>query len=158
MMRDWIISGQGRVLGWLARPQGAAKLWLSRTSIAAAWLGLTLAVISPPQGFGVDICWFHSNTGLPCPGCGMTRSMSCGLRGLFAESWKYHPLGLPVLALFLMTAAYSLMPARVRSGVREFIETRGAGFKAVYLAFVVMFLGFGLLRAVWEAPGIIRGY
>lgn len=31
-------------------------------------------------------------TGLPCPGCGMTRAVCCFLTGRFAAGWAYHPL------------------------------------------------------------------
>ena len=43
----------------------------------------------------------------------MTRSLSCGIRGMFLESWEYHPMGLFVLALFVVTAAQSLFPERI---------------------------------------------
>jgi len=77
----------------------------------------------------------------------MTRSLSCGLHGLFVESWRYHPLGLPVLGLFLMTAGQSLLPRGHRSEIRSFIGAHESGFKAGYLVFVMIFVGYGILRA-----------
>ncbi|MDR3710893.1 MAG: DUF2752 domain-containing protein [Capsulimonadaceae bacterium] len=40
-----------------------------------------------------NLCVFHAVTGLPCPGCGMTRSLICLMHGRFHESFLYHPLG-----------------------------------------------------------------
>lgn len=37
--------------------------------------------------------------GLPCPGCGLTRSGLLLLTGNFAESFRMHPLLIPLLAL-----------------------------------------------------------
>src|SRR5262249_17002125 len=80
-----------RIHGWLRNPATAPRLWLAKPSVAAAWLGLALAFVTPPHGTGFTVCWFKNSTGLPCPGCGLTRSFSCALRGMFLESWHYHP-------------------------------------------------------------------
>ena len=137
-----------RLLRWLDDPQHAATLWLGKISVLVAWLGLFLAVISSPHGSGVTVCWFQSSTGLPCPGCGMTRSLSCGIRGMFVESWNYHPMGLLVLALFVMTAAQSLFPGQVRLKLIQFIHAHAMVFNTAYLVFVIAFVGFGAARAL----------
>ena len=38
-------------------------------------------------------------TGLPCPGCGMTRAVKILLRGDLAASWAMNPMAVPVLLL-----------------------------------------------------------
>ena len=38
-------------------------------------------------------------TGLPCPGCGMTRALLCLLSGRFVQAFRYHP------CIYLWTAA-----------------------------------------------------
>jgi hypothetical protein len=133
---------------WLHEPRHAAKLWFGRWSVVAAWLGLFLAVITPPHGIGVSLCWFESATGVPCPGCGMTRSLSCALRGLFVESWQYHPLGWLVLGLFVVIAGQSVLPARRREVMMRFVEARALWFNSFYLIFVGTFVLFGLVRAL----------
>ena len=139
-----------RLSRWLDEPQHAATLWLGKISVFVAWLGLFLAVISPPHGLGITTCWFQYSTGLPCPGCGMTRSLSCGIRGMFVESWNYHPMGLLVLALFAMTAAQSIFPRQVRLKLINFIHAHALVFNTAYLAFVIAFVGFGAARALLE--------
>lgn len=140
--------GVDRLLRWLGEPQHADAIWLGKYCVLVAWLGLFLAVISPPHGSGITVCWFQSSTGLPCPGCGMTRSLSCGIRGMFVESWNYHPLGLLVLALFVMTAAQSLFPRQVRLKLIQFIHAHATVFNTAYLVFVIAFVSFGAVRAL----------
>jgi Protein of unknown function (DUF2752) len=53
---------------------------------------------------GPQLCPFKLILGLPCPGCGMTRSVVTLLHGDLAASLYFHPLGLP-LVLFLASLA-----------------------------------------------------
>lgn len=132
----------------LNQPQAVARLWLGKYSVAVAWAGLVLAILLPPHGAGLAMCWMESATGVPCPGCGMTRSLACAARGMFAESWSYHPFGLFVLALFLFTAIQSLWPKEARARLVHFMQARALFFNSAYLVFVVAFVGFGAMRAL----------
>jgi Protein of unknown function (DUF2752) len=123
-----------------------SQLWLSTPMLSASWAGLLLAGITLPHGSGITICCMQSATGIPCPGCGLTRSMSCGLRGLFAQSWDYHPFGVPILLLFICACALSLAPA-TRKKFEHLIDSHPALFKNTYQVFVVAFVGFGVIRA-----------
>lgn len=134
--------------GWMNQTGRANTVWFGQHCVWVAWLGLLLAVVVPPHGLGFSICWLQNTIGLPCPGCGLTRSLSCGIRGLFAESWNYHPFGLFILTLFLLTALRSLAPERFRDRLAGFIRRRAACFTLLYLLFVIAFVGFGAIRAL----------
>src|SRR6266853_6628726 len=121
---------------WLNEGKPASGRWLSKPCIFAAWAGLLLALVTPPHGTGFTVCWLASATGIPCPGCGLTRSLSCGLRGMFAESWHYHPMGFLVLALFIAIAAASVLPG-LRNYLISVIESKARLFDVLYLGFVV---------------------
>jgi hypothetical protein len=124
------------------------KRRLGKHCVGVAWAGLLAAWVSPPHGIGVALCWFQGSTGLPCPGCGLWRSLSCGIRGLFLESWRYHPMGLLVLTWFLFTAGQSVLPRSWRDGLRLRMQIRT--WNVVYFLFVVTFVGFGAVRVLWH--------
>ena len=137
-----------RAFRWLVQPKRVGELWLGGPNVIVAWLGLFLAVISPPHGAGVTVCWLQDATGLPCLGCGLTRSLSCGLRGMFAESWHYHPMGLMILVLFLLSAGQSLLPKQMRGRIRLFIQSQATLFGILYFGFVALFVSYGTMRFV----------
>ena len=133
---------------WFNQPRRVYDLWLGKHCVLAAWLGLLLAVASPPKGAGVLTCWFREATTLPCPGCGLTRSLSCAMRGMLVPSWHSHPMGLFILALFIFTAAQSLLPRSFRDQLARQMQARAPIVHRLYLAFVVVFVAFGVGRAV----------
>jgi len=145
-------------------PEGTHRvsdLWLNRYSVFVSWVGLLLAGITPPHGFGLTVCWIKAGTGLPCPGCGLTRSISCALRGMVLESWQYHPFGFLILGFFVCAAAMSLMPA-FRKKLTSHIDSRPKLFGRIYAGFVAAFVGFGIARALLQLgahcsrPGIVH--
>src|SRR5262245_15727636 len=137
-----------KLAGWFNQPRQVYDLWLGKHCVLAAWLGLLLAVVSPPQGSGFLTCWFREATTLPCPGCGLTRSLSCALRGMLVESWQYHPMGLFILALFTFTAAQSLLPRWFRDQLARQMQAQAAVVHRLYLAFVIAFVAVGGVRAL----------
>jgi len=76
-----------RLLGVLVRPATLALIGLAVGSLVPlAWLTS-----------GPSTCPFKIFTGLPCPGCGLTRSAVALLHGDLAGSVFYHPLGAPIV-------------------------------------------------------------
>ena len=61
-----------------------------------AWL-LCATQAAFGAGESIVICPFRLLTGHRCPGCGMGHAVVAAMRGDFAESFRHHPLGLPVL-------------------------------------------------------------
>lgn len=133
---------------WFVLPKPAHAYWIGKHCTLLAWAGILIALLSPPHGSGIPLCFFESATHVPCPGCGMTRSLSCAIRGMFTESWNYHPFGLFVLALFLLTAVQSLFPKSRRDRLAKFMQSHSRFFNRFYTGFVVAFISFGVLRAV----------
>jgi hypothetical protein len=114
-----------------------------------------LAAALPSQGAGVPLCVFRFVTGLPCPGCGLTRSFSCILHGDFARGYDYHPFGYVLLPLFLIAAATVFLPASFRLRLENVVRSRQAQLRHVYLTFIYGFIAFGAVRiAVYAVQGL----
>lgn len=58
---------------------------------------------------GPVLCPFRRLTGLPCPGCGLTRSWSYLAHGRMLESLSKHPFGPMLLAAVIGVAALAVM-------------------------------------------------
>ena len=55
------------------------------------------------------MCTFRSLTGIPCPGCGLFRSMVTAVHGNIAKSWEYHRLGFLTILYILCQFFFRLM-------------------------------------------------
>jgi len=82
---------------------------------AAAVLVLGLLIEPDPRGFGTHEklgmapCQFLAWTDIPCPGCGVTTSVSLAAHGRFAESFANQPFGTLVAVLVPITAIFALV-------------------------------------------------
>lgn len=72
--------------GALLHPDGAGE----RTALSL--FGLPLPTV----------CWFRLTTGIPCPGCGLTRAVALLLHGRLLASLAMHPFGLAAVGLALL--------------------------------------------------------
>jgi len=66
-----------------------------------AMLSVLVLALIPSEGFNVILCPMQNIFGLPCPACGITRSMSSLLNLDILHSFQYHPLGIVVLAVII---------------------------------------------------------
>lgn len=70
-------------------PRGPLLLWLAAGAAAAAvFFGVGWGL---PNGLGFSVCAFKAITGIPCPGCGLTRAMAALARGELILSLHFHP-------------------------------------------------------------------
>lgn len=93
---------------------------------ALALIVLGLWITPDPRGFGtheqlgMPPCHFLAWTGIPCPGCGVTTSVSLAAHGDFTASFWNQPFGL-VVALTLPLAAVTALVQHARG--RDLGET-----------------------------------
>lgn len=94
-----------------------------------------LAGIPLPQ-----TCQFRALTGIPCPGCGLTRSLTAAVHGRIGDSFRHHRLG-------AMTLVYILVQFFHRLGLILlpvfWLRTFGAG-KILDRGIIVLAVLFGL--------------
>ncbi len=88
---------------------GAAKKTNAGTIFLLLSGAFAASVLLPlPRGANGQIghlpsfCLFYHLTGLPCPGCGLTRSFVCLGHGRLWESLHWHPLGPAIFLLFAL--------------------------------------------------------
>lgn len=87
-----------------------------------------------------SLCPFLRLSGLPCPGCGLTKSIAVLYDGRLAESLNYNPLGVVIAACCAAVAACALFDVATgrRSldrflGARRIWQTVAVGYTAYYL-------------------------
>ncbi len=92
-------------------------------------------------------CAFRRATGMPCPGCGLTRAWVALGRGAVEESLTFHRLGWVVmLYVVLQTIRHALWLWARRW--REVIERPGKWLdRALILLAIVLFANWGLVLA-----------
>jgi len=87
-------------------------------AVAAAVVLAVSFVVPPAELPGVPVCMFRNVTGLPCPGCGLTRAFCAISHGQFSSAWEYNPFG---YLFYAGAVALLLYPAvsRLRPGIDD---------------------------------------
>lgn len=80
--------------------------------VGSALLLVATLLLPLVPGHGGVVCPLRATTGIPCPLCGMTTSVTATGRGRFSEAVAANPAG--VLAVALALAIVVLRPERLR--------------------------------------------
>lgn len=113
-----------------------------------ALFAVAASLVLPLGRFGVDICALHFVTGLPCPGCGLTRAFVALSHGQLSDAVAMNPFVLVLFPFFVALALLVFLPDRAERRVEAFLVRHGAGIGAGYRVFLTAFLTFGLLRLI----------
>ncbi len=122
--------------------------WFGRTSVWLAWAAIAVALLHPPQETSLKVCWVAATIDIPCPGCGLTRALSSAARGLFEQSWHFHPFGVPLLLLFVLIATVSVMPSTWQRRIATGMNRHHRPANLAYVSFIGAFILYGLARAI----------
>lgn len=98
---------------------------------------------------GVLACRFRSETGLPCFGCGMSRSLLALLRGDPGTTLLMHPFAVPMVIAAGGMALLALMPARLRLAAAAWLQRRDPAPGRLMLFLLIAFGLYGTARIVW---------
>jgi hypothetical protein len=94
-----------------------------------------------------DICPFRHLTGLPCPLCGMTRSVLCFFQGNWHASLLWHPLG-PLVGISMVMGFLTMVIPGIRiNNLAAKLPQRFCG-----IALVVLVAGCWALRLAGVFP------
>ena len=110
---------------------------LTRRYQLLALAGLIVLFLLPSDGVGITLCPLSNLSGLDCPSCGLTRSVSSLLHLDFSRSLAYHPLG--TLALFgLLFIASPMRCAEKVNESKRFSSFYSYRWQIVVTLFVVV--------------------
>ena len=143
-------SPESPVLRGLNHPY---EVLFGRWSVGVGLVVVLGALLLPLEGLGLDLCYVKSLTGLPCPGCGLTRSVLHASHGQPLAALQFNPFGPFVLALFAFSVSSLAWPKSWKARARVWLGQRGQVFKRGYLLVVGAFVAYGLARAVLSALG-----
>lgn len=115
---------------------------------ALAWFVCIAAFIHPPSGLGIPICASRAIFDTPCPGCGMSRSISSTAQGHWSDAIFYNPFGIPAFLLFAAIVLVSIMPGRWRLRLALMIEKHRRLARLSAVLVIAAFLIFGIGRAL----------
>jgi hypothetical protein len=125
-----------------------ARALFTAGSRRLALLVMIVSVFFPVSGLGVDLCPLHATTGLPCPGCGMSRAIAAVSQGDFSAALGLNPFVLFAWPLFFALALLAFAPGQVVRATERWIDRHEAGISRTYKLVLFAFLGFGVVRFV----------
>jgi hypothetical protein len=128
------------------------RLGISTADVVAAGgvVGIGTAFLLSPEHIedGPVICPFRALTGLPCPGCGLTRSWVYAAHGWWRESFASNAFGMVVVAA-IIALAVAVVVRRVRRRPPPELDRLlkhpvALGIGAVWLVYAVVRLAYAL--------------
>jgi hypothetical protein len=128
--------------------EAAGAIGLAAGSAAA----LAIACVASPASIenGPAICPFRLATGLPCPGCGLTRSWVYIAHGDFGEAVRANPFGYVTMATAVTVIAVVALAAPLGRPIpslspvirsRPFLVVLGGWLMFAAIRFVVVAVG-----------------
>lgn len=136
-------SADATVVTRPSRPRPAASEWIALGGVGA----VAGAFVLSPAGIedGPVVCPFRLATGLPCPGCGLTRAWVYLAHGSWQESLQANPFGVVAVAL-VMALVVAVVVARLLRAPAPDLEqlVRPLWLRALLVAWV----GFAVVRLV----------
>ncbi|MCA9029519.1 MAG: DUF2752 domain-containing protein [Planctomycetaceae bacterium] len=109
-------------------------------------VALLLSFFLPVDGLSVQVCWVKNLFNLPCPGCGLTRSVTCISHFEFLKAWQYHPFGFVLYPLFVLNLIVLCSPVLLSHRLRNYLDRHRRFTMSCYLTACGLFLVYGIVR------------
>lgn len=133
---------------------GLVSTLLSRVAGGISLLGVFVgAFVLRPTGSDHSVCGLHRTAGIPCPGCGLTRSVTSTLQGHLEWALGFNPFG-PFIAGIMVTLALGLLlPRRWRDSLVERLSPYNRVFGWTLMVFVLALF----IHGIWRIGMVLGG-
>ena len=108
-------------------------------------------VLAPDKLPGAGLCWFNQLSGLPCPGCGLTRAFCAISHGRFQEAWAFNPFAFLFYPLCVGIVLFPLFRRQWPAMTKNIMQPRTFSI-AVPLLVLAMY-AFGICRIALGGHG-----
>ncbi|MFX4285415.1 DUF2752 domain-containing protein [Janibacter sp. G349] len=131
----------------LARGVSIAERWVVPVVAAISLFGLVIARLWPVPSVdgGTPTCLMRTLTGLPCPGCGMTRSWVHLAHGDVATAFEYNlfgPVAMAAAAGIVVWTVYALVRRVPTHSLLDKVNPR------ILLGLTVLWLAYSAVRII----------
>ncbi len=127
----------GTLLHWTFLVIAAGIVFASFSLSIRNRVQVVLPIVNAPLP---GTCTFLRLTGLPCPGCGLTRSFISMGHGRIHDAWSYNPAGFFFFAIVLFQIPYRVFQiVRIRRGHVQHRFARIDTWTLIALAAVLVF-------------------
>lgn len=143
---------------WHCIEEAKGRFWLSEfvdpTFLRLCAAFTLLMFVMPADGVGVDLCPCMHYTHAPCPGCGMTRSGACLVRGKLDRAIAYHPFGPLVVPGIVGLGLLSVAPVSWRDRVQQTLSPWSRPLQIAFWGMLAIFVIHGILRWYFVFQGV----
>jgi hypothetical protein len=137
---------------WLERNLSWSALASPFLTFAGRSMALVVFVTTlflEPGYDGPDLCPLHRLTGMPCPGCGVTRGLVGLSHGDFSFALGANPFVLVLWPVLVALAVGVFVPKARWTSTLRWIESAEPWPSRVVRVLFLAFFGFGLLRLLY---------
>ena len=122
------------------------SFFLNKFTTIISLLVIIISFILSPDGLGRSTCGLYILTKLPCPACGLTRSVTSISHMKFAKAFYYHPFGFIFYIIFLFLALYNFMPEKIKDIIKVFFIKNEDIIRYILLFLICSFMIYGIAR------------
>ena len=127
------------------------SFFLNKITSVISLLVIIISFILPPDGLGRSTCGLYILTKLPCPACGLTRSITSISHMKFFKAFYYHPFGFIFYIIFLFIASYNFMPEKIKNTIIAFFIKHEKTAKYILSFIIFSFIIYGITRFLYIA-------
>jgi len=129
-----------------------------RYSLVALWaLVFVVSFVYRPE-FGFVICPFRRLWGIPCPGCGLTRSFVAFAHGCWSDAFRFHLLGpaFYVIGIFMLLRSVYELWSGYEVSIPSFTHHRN--FFSIVLLMIVLIAWLLKLGALYHSGDLLTAW